>query len=81
MSEYEYSRGWDGERYLIDNAERVDGEGNQIYLAQEVKATLPGKSFKSFGNDDLFTFIFDETLTVEEETTLDNTVTSHKNNT
>jgi len=75
LTEGDHAGSWD-----IDNPDRVDGEGNRIHLASEVSTAFPGKKFRlrCVGAD--CTFIFEEELTSEQETTLTTTVNDHKNN-
>jgi len=85
MADYEYTReqlasGDHAGMWDINNPDRVDGEGNQILLAEEVQTALPGKQFKLNCNDGTATFTFVDSLTTEEESTLDTTVANHKNN-
>jgi hypothetical protein len=83
---YDYTRdfvesynNWD-----INNPQRVDELGNQIYLANEVEEALPGKAFIFYGgyngNPALARFLFETELTTEEKSILDDTVYNHKNN-
>jgi len=81
MAIYNYSRELVSGQYNINNKERVDGEGNQIHIFTEIKAVLPGKPFKINCSDTSVEFNFNDSLSAEEKTTLDNTVASHKNNT
>ena len=82
MVEYEYSRELlpDG-RFDIDNPNRVDAEGHQIFLAKEVYTALSQKPFGLICDATTATFSFEVDLTTEEKTTLDTTVSNHKNNT
>ena len=82
MADYNYTRGTiaSGE-YDINNPDRVDVDGNQIWLADEVKTALPGKNFTlSCDASDAY-FTFEEALSTGDETTLTTTVNNHKNNT
>jgi len=67
--------------YDINNPAREDGEGNRLYLAQEVKTALPGTIFKLICSGAEAKFIFTTELSGADETTLTNTVNAHKNNT
>jgi hypothetical protein len=80
VATYNYSREIVDNLYDIDNVARVDGEGNQIYLAQEIEAALPGKNFNVVCNGADAAIIFTEDLTAEEQTTLGTIVSNHKNN-
>ena len=84
---YEYTRekltsgshtgAWD-----IDNPDRVDGEGQQIYLSNEIQSVLPDKHFTVNCNSGVCSIDFNgTTLTSEEKSTLDVTVANHKSNT
>ena len=78
---YEYDRGWDGTRYHVENIERVDGEGNHIELANEIKTSLPNKTFRIFCAKNTLQCVFYVELSGAEQTTLSTTITNHKNNT
>lgn len=78
---YTYSREIVNGYWNIDNKERVDGEGNQIYLAKEVEQNIPNEEFKMFANEDICFFDFVNELTNEQKDVLDTTVSNHKNNT
>ena len=81
MSTYEYSRELVNGAYNINNLERIDGESNQIRLFKEVldEGSLPD-AFEIICNETLCTFIFSSDLTGQQETTLNNIVSDHKNN-
>jgi hypothetical protein len=81
MVDYVYSRELVEGRYDIDNKNRVDGEGNQIHLSNEVSIALPGKLFRLVCDAGEAKFIFNTSLSPEEELVLDACVTAHKNNT
>ncbi len=81
MTEYIYQRELINGTWNIDNYDRVDGEGNQIHLAKEVETSIPDKVFKLCCNGSEAKFIFTTELDANEQTTLGNTVTAHKNNT
>ena len=79
---YEYTREIVEGGYNLDaNPLRVDGDGNQIYLADEIGVALPGKIFKILCDDNTCHIIFDDTLTPLEKDTFDLVVADHKNNT
>jgi len=80
MAEYLYIRSLVSGKYDINNPDRVDGGSNQIYLAKEVESALPGKMFKLICNDSEAKFVFNNTLSGAEETTLSTTVSDHQNN-
>lgn len=75
---YEYSRQVVNCSYNIDNAAKVDGEGNPIHLAKLVEAAIPGEKFVLRCNGPLAVFIFENKLTVGQQTTLTNIVTTYK---
>ena len=81
MNEYNYTREIVDSEYNINNPARLDGEGNQIFLGDEIVAALPGKSFKILGDAGVCKIQFDTALTDGEKTTLDTVVSNHKNNT
>jgi hypothetical protein len=82
MADYNYVRGTLASGlYDINNPERVDGSGNQIWLANEVETAIPGKQFTLYCDSTNATFTFAETLSAGDETTLTTTVNNHKNNT
>ena len=80
MVEYEYTRELVNGVWNINNPERKDTEGNQIYLANEVAEAIPNKKFRLNCEGEVATFIFETELTTEEKTTLDTTVQNHKDN-
>ncbi|NHJ39633.1 MAG: hypothetical protein FK731_06320 [Asgard group archaeon] len=74
----EFAGIWD-----IDNPARTDGEGKQIYLADEVSSAISGKTLDIPGvscNGSSCNINFTSDLTSEEETTLATVVNNHKNN-
>ncbi len=75
MAEYLYTREVTLGVYNVNNPARAD------YLAKEVEVALPGKVFILRCNAGEVKFIFDDTLTAGEQTTLSNAVDAHKNNT
>lgn len=81
MAEYIFTRKIVNNTYNIDNVLRVDGGLNQIHLAKEVEAALPGKRFILRCNGTEAKFIFEGTLTGGQQTILGNAVTAHKDNT
>ena len=79
MSDYSFTRnqtsyGWD----IPDNPYHIDSYGNPIPLAKEVEAALPGMPFTLRCDGTQATFSFDSTLSPSEETTLNNTVETHR---
>jgi len=78
---YNYTRNLVNGKWDIDNKDRVDGGGNQIYLANEVETALPGKKFQLHCHHGNAKFDFESELTVPEKTTLDGVVADHQNNT
>jgi hypothetical protein len=82
METYNYTRSQlPSGKYDIEHLDRIDGEGNQIYLAKEIELVLSGKKFKVICNNASCDIIFEENLTSEEKTTLDTVVANHKANT
>lgn len=82
MSVHTYDRGWNTtlNTYEIENPLRVDGEGNQIFLFNEVASAISGNPFNFACKGSEATFTFNTDLTPTEVTTLDTTVSNHKNN-
>jgi len=86
MYVYNYTREYveSYNNWNINNPQRVDIDGNQIFLAEEVEQALPDKSFLFYGgyNQDptIARFEFEIELSAEEIVTLDTTVYNHKNN-
>lgn len=80
--DYEFTRNLVGGSYDINNVVRVDGEGNQIYLYKEIlnEGSLPN-AFNINCEEASCIITFLEELTSEQETTLNNIVSAHKNNT
>jgi len=66
--------------YDIDNPNRVDGEGKQIYLAKEVEPAFPGKHFRVVCDEDSCDIIFEEELDSGEQAVLTQKVNEHKAN-
>lgn len=85
--DYYYSREYIEELHSwnIDYPGRVDSEGNQMYLADEIHAVLPDKIFlfyAGYDNDPKKVVVkFTTELSESEKNTLDTTVYNHKNNT
>ena len=82
MADYNYTRGTiaNGE-YDINNPDRVDVDGKQIWLGNEVQTALPGKPFTFSCASSDATFNFPTALSGADETTLTTIVNAHKNNT
>lgn len=82
MVEYAYERSaLEGGRFDIQNPDRVDGEGEQIYISKEVEAALPGKEFKLRCHHQETIFYFESELSSVEEALLAETVVKHQSNT
>lgn len=86
MATYNFSReivtGITNSGYNINNKERLDGEGNSICLYMEINEIPEFKGkFRIDCHDESCKIEFNFTLTSEQETTLNNIVTAHKNNT
>ena len=69
-------------QYNINNSERVDGEGNQIYLSKEIEASFPNKKFLVRCNHTSLKILVKEAddFTAGEKTTLDQLIQDHKDN-
>jgi len=86
--EYKYNReiinydvnGETGKCWDINNRNRIDGDGNQIFLSNEVQDAITNHKFILICNSDNATFVFDRELTQEEKDILDVTTYNHKNN-
>lgn len=81
MVEYIYTRNVVGGKYDIDNPNRVDEGGNQIYLAKEVESQFPTRKFTLHCDNSEAKFIFITALSEAQKTTLDTIVSNHQNNT
>ena len=79
--DYIYDREIVNGKYNIENPLRVDEYGYQIRLAKEVEIDLPGIGFRLVCNGKEAKFIFEKALTTNQQTTLDNVVAAHKDNT
>jgi len=81
MYKYSYTREIINNGYNINNSERIDGQGNKIYLINEIETLLPNKIFKLFCSGNFVTIVFyDSQLTDGEKIDLDECVYNHKNN-
>lgn len=80
MFDYFFTRELIDGRYNIDNIDRVIGE-NQLHLFTEIKTALPGNDFKIICNGSDVKISFVSELSSGDQTTLDNVITAHKNNT
>ena len=80
MYEYNFTRELVNGRYNIDNKERIDGEGNQIYLFKEIKTSFPTNLFKILCNGSSVKISFVNELTEPEQNILSTIVNDHKNN-
>jgi hypothetical protein len=72
--EYEYTR------ELVNGAYDINYPGRETTLAQEIAIELPGKDFTICADDTVCKIDFTVELTAGEKTTLDTTVSNHKNN-
>ena len=81
MFTYDYVRANTDGHYDINNPARIDGSGNQIWLADEIIAALPSKPCRVICNGTLCSIEFETELTAGEKTTLDTVVANHKANT
>lgn len=77
---YYFTREIVNDAYNIDNPALVDGDGNIIHLATEVEAVIPNEKFVLRCNGPEAKFIFENKLTVEQQTALGVTVQAYKNN-
>ena len=80
---YEYTRTMlSNNQYNINNTERVDGEGNQIYLSKEIESEFPSKKFLVRCNDTNLKILVEEAddFSAEEKTALDQIIQDHKDN-
>jgi hypothetical protein len=83
---YNYTRELIGETglYNINNPNRINQSNKQVYLASEIEAAFPAKTFLVYagvGIDPSKVEIqFNVELTEEEETVLDTIVSNHKDN-
>jgi len=78
---YSYTREKVDKVYKIDNPDRVDGEGKQIYLADEIQTAFPSIIFQTKAVDTNFDVIVQDTaLTEGQQTTLGTLVSDHKDN-
>ena len=77
--EYIYTRNKAEGKYDINNFNRVEAEGNPIYLAKEVEQEIY-KKFKIICNLSECKIIFEEELTNQEKEALDIIVENHQNN-
>ena len=81
MTTYNYTRTKKaGGGYDVENTDRVDGGGTQIYLANEIETALPSKLFTIHCDDTSMDIHFDVALSAGEKTTLDGVVSDHQNN-
>lgn len=80
MITYFYTREIVNDHWNINNPERVDIDGNQIYLSKEVETALPEATFRMYCNGSEVCFLFDSELSVSDKETLDTCVSNHKNN-
>ena len=81
MTTYSYTRtAQTGGGYDVENIDRVDGEGLQIYLATEIEAALPSKPFKIHCNNTAMDIIFNDALSAGDKTKLDGVVSDHQSN-
>jgi hypothetical protein len=81
MNDYYYERGSvDDAMYAIENPHRVDADGNQIRIALEIQAALPGVVFRTYADGSVFRVQTDEALTPAQIETLGALVETHKAN-
>lgn len=80
---YTYTRtALSGDGYDINNSNRLDGSGNQIWLAREIESVFPTKKFIVRCNGTVLTILVLDTddFSTSEKTTLDQIVSDHRNN-
>lgn len=65
--------------YNIDNPLKVDENGKQIHLAQDIQNNFPNKKFVVRCQGYAVVITFEETLSSEEKTKLDVVVEEYKN--
>lgn len=80
MADYIFTRAKQNGKWTINNIDRRDGEGNQIFLAKEVESALPGLKFVLRCNATEAKFIFEKELTASQQTLLETTVANHVQN-
>ena len=80
MTEYTYTRELVNGVYDVNNPDRLDVEGNQIYLVDEILTALSKKANMHCNGSDMH-LEFEDELTTQEKTTLDTVVADHKANT
>lgn len=73
MPTYQYTR-----VLLGSGGYDINYPGRVTYLAEEVEAALPGKTFRICCYGTTCDIIFDQALTGPEQTTLDGVVATHK---
>jgi hypothetical protein len=77
---YTYTREIIDGNWNVDNPNRKDLDGNQIYLIDEVQGVFPHISIKSYVRKEEVLFIFEAELSLEQKASLDTCVYNHKNN-
>jgi hypothetical protein len=80
--EYLYIREWDnvGSCWLVENPQRIDINGHQIYLSSEVKEDVAVVPFTMICDQAMLKFIFNDPLTPNQKTELDTTIYDHQHN-
>lgn len=80
MYDYNFTRDLVNGMYNINNIERVDGEGNQIYLFHEIQSAISNNKFNIICVGENVTISFESELSSGEQSTLNTVVSNHKNN-
>ena len=80
MTPYNYLRELVDGKWNINNQYRVDGNGDQIQIVEEIKTAIPGKFPNMVAKDENVTFEFAGDLSAGQHTTLTQVVNDHKNN-
>lgn len=81
MFEYVYQRELVSSGYNINNRNRVDANGDPIFLSTEISDYFPEKIFKITCDGASATICFQKELSLQEKADLDLIVENHKNNT
>jgi len=79
MITYTYERSIINGKYDINNPNRIDIEGNQIYLSDEITSQI-SNLYKISCNNTVCNITFKEELTKVEKDLLETILYNHKNN-
>jgi hypothetical protein len=80
MNTYFYTREIVNDQWNINNPNRRDESGNQIFLSSEIENLFPTYMFKLYCNNEDVCICFDNKLTINEKNLLDTCISNHKNN-